>query len=83
MNLDAIAADTLHRHLTARAPWRPDPRDPPAAGCPGCGAPLSLDAAGTDDPDRLVGACPARWCGEVATFRRLEGRLIVAERQRR
>jgi hypothetical protein len=83
MNLDAIAADTLHRHLAARAPWCPDPRDPPAAGCPGCGAPLSLDAAGTDDRDRLVGACKAPRCGEVVTYRVCEGRFIVAARQRR
>ena len=83
MNLDAIAADTLRRHLAARAPWRPDPPDPPPAPCPGCGAPLRIDTAGADDPDRLVGACKVPRCGEVVTFRVCEGRLIVAERRRR
>jgi hypothetical protein len=37
---------------------------------------------GPTEPDRSVGVGPARWCGEVVTFRRLEGRLIVAERRR-
>ena len=83
MNLDAVAADTLHRHLAARAPWRPDPPDPSAALCPGCGAPLSLDPSGLDDLDQFVGACKAPQCGEVVTYRVCEGRLIVAERRRR
>jgi hypothetical protein len=83
MDLDAIDDGTLHRHLAGRAPWRPDPPESSSPDCPGCGAPLRLVPAGPDDPDRSVGVCPARWCGEVVTFRRLEGRLIVAERQRR
>jgi hypothetical protein len=82
MNLDAITADTLHRHLPARAPWRPDPPDP-AAHCPGCGTPLALDPSGLDDLDRFVGACKALRCREVVTYRACEGRFIVAERRRR
>ena len=82
MNLDAIAADTLHRHLPARAPWRPDPPDPAPAQCPGCGAPLSLDPPGLDDLDRFVGACKALQCGEVVIYRICEGRFIVAARRR-
>jgi hypothetical protein len=40
--------------------------------------------AGTDDPDRLIGTCPARQCDERAVIlRRLEGRLIVAGRESR
>jgi hypothetical protein len=40
--------------------------------------------AGLNDPDRLVGTCPARQCCEEAViFRRLEGRLIVAGRESR
>jgi hypothetical protein len=42
-----------------------------------------MGPVGPTEPDRSVGVCPARWCGEVVTFRRLEGRLIVAERRRR
>jgi len=82
MNLDAITTDTLHRHLPARAPWRPAPPDPSPAHCPGCGAPLRMDPAGPADPDRLVAACKARQCGEVVTYRVCEGRFIVAERRR-
>jgi hypothetical protein len=37
MDLDAIATDTLHRHLAGRAPWRPDPPEPSSPNCPGCG----------------------------------------------
>jgi len=50
---------------------------------PRLGASLQLGPVGPTEPDRSVGVCPARWCGEVVTFRRLEGRLIVAERRRR
>ena len=82
MNLDAIAADTRHRLLAARTPWRPDPPDADAPGCPGCGAPLQLGPIGPTDPDRLLGVCKAPRCGEVVTFRRLEGRHIVVERRR-
>jgi hypothetical protein len=82
MNLDAITADTLHRHLPARAPWRPDPPEPSPARCPGCGAALSLDPSGPDDLDRFVGACKALQCGEVVTYRICEGRFIVAARRR-
>jgi hypothetical protein len=83
MNLAAVTADTLHRHLAARTPWRPDPPEPSSANCPGCGAPLRLVLAGPDDPDRLVGTCKAPRCGEVVTYRVCEGRFIVAERRRR
>jgi hypothetical protein len=83
MDLDAIAADTSHRHLAARTQWRPDPPDPAPVLCPGCGAPLSLDSARSDHPDRLVGACKAAQCGEVVAYRIFERRLIVAERHRR
>ena len=83
MDLDAITADRLHRHLAARAPWRPDPPDPAPADCPGCGAPLQLGPMGLTEPDRLLGVCKAPRCGEVVIFRRLEGRLIVAEGRRR
>ena len=83
MDLDAIDDGTPHRHLAARAPWRAGPPEPATPGCPGCGAPLQIGPAGPTEPDRSVGVCPARWCGEVVTFRRLEGRLIVAERRRR
>jgi hypothetical protein len=57
--------------------------DPDSPGCPGCGAPLQMGPVGPSEPDRSVRVCPAHWCGEVVTFRRLEGRLIVAERRRR
>jgi hypothetical protein len=83
MDLDTIAADTSHRHLAARAQWRPDPPDSSHERCPGCGAPLSLDLVGPDDPDRFVGACQAPQCGEVVAYRIFERRLIVAERRRR
>jgi hypothetical protein len=83
MTLDAIALDTTPRRLAARAPWRPGPPDPDAPVCPGYGAPLQMGPAGPTEADRSVGVCPARWCGEVVTFHRLEGRLIVAERRRR
>jgi hypothetical protein len=83
MDLDAIDDGTLHRHLAARAPWRPDPPEPSSPDCPGYGAPLRIDPAGPDDPDRLVGICEAPWCGEVVTFRVCEGRFIVAARRRR
>jgi hypothetical protein len=83
MNLDAITADTLHRHLPALALWWPDPPEPSPALCPGCWAPLSLDPRGPDDLDRFVGACRALQCGEVVTYRVCEGRFIVAQRQRR
>jgi hypothetical protein len=84
MDLDAIALVTTPRRLAARAPWRPDSPDPSPARCPGCGTPLRLDPAGPDDPDRLIGTCPARQCREEAViFRRLEGRLIVAGRESR
>jgi hypothetical protein len=63
MNFDAAAADTLRRHVAARAPWRPDPADQSPACCPRCGAPPALDPAWADDPDRFVGACKARGCG--------------------
>ena len=82
MNLDAITADTLHRHLAGRAPWRPDPLEPPSSNCPGCGAPLRIDTAGADDHDRPVAACNSPRCGEVVTYRACEGRFIVAQRRR-
>jgi hypothetical protein len=82
MNLDAVPADTLARRLAARAPWRPGRPVPEAPGCPGCAGPLQMGPVGLTQPDRLLGACKAPWCGEVVTFRRLEGRLIVAERRR-
>jgi hypothetical protein len=71
-----------HRHAE-RSEWRPGSPDPDIPECPGCGAPLRMDTAGPDDPDRLVATCEAPRCGEVVTFRRLEGRLIVAELRRR
>ena len=37
MNLDAIDDGTLHRHLSGRAPWRPDPPEQSSPDCPGCG----------------------------------------------
>jgi hypothetical protein len=81
MTLDAIALDTTPRRL---APWRPGPPDPDIPDCPGCGGPLVMAPAGPDDPDRLIGTCPARQCREGAViFRRLEGRLIVAGRESR
>jgi hypothetical protein len=83
MNLETIAHDTTARRLAARAPWHPDPPDPSPACCPGCGAPLRLDAAGPDEPDRFEGACKAPRCGEVVSYRLCEGRFIVAERRRR
>jgi hypothetical protein len=83
MELDAIALETTPRRLAARAAWRPGPSDPDIPGCPSCGAALQMGPVGPTEPDRSVGVCPARCCGEVVTFRGLEGRLIVAERQRR
>ena len=82
MDLDDIAADALSRHLAGRAPWRPDPSERSSANCPGCGAPLQLGPAGVNEPDRLLGECKTSRCGEVVIFRRLEGRLIVADRRR-
>jgi hypothetical protein len=81
MDLDSIPEDSLARHLAARAPWLPGPPET-SASCPGCGAPLRLSSVGTTDPDRLLGFCTTLRCGEVVTFRRLEGRLIVADRRR-
>jgi hypothetical protein len=71
-----------HRHPD-RSEWSPGSPDLDIPDCPGCGGPLTLAPAAPGDPDRLIGACPAPRCGEVVTFRRQEGRLIVAERQRR
>jgi hypothetical protein len=81
MNLDSIPEDSLPRRLDARAPWRPGPPET-FARCPGCGAPLLLRPVGLAEPDRLQGTCSALQCGEVVTFRRLEERLIVADRRR-
>ena len=81
MDLDAIAAVTLPRRLAGRASWRPDPPEPSSANCPGCGVPLRRSPVGTTEPDRPLGFCTTFRCGEVVTFRRLEGRLIVADRR--
>ena len=83
MDLDDIAQVTTPRRLAGRAAWRPEPSDPDTPGCPGCGATLQIAPVAPTEPDRSVGVCPAHQCGEVVTFRRLEGRLIVAERRRR
>ena len=83
MNLDSIDHSALLLRLAGRASWRADPPDPSPALCPGCGAPLRIDPAGPDDPDRLVAACKARQCGEVVACRICERRFIVAGRRRR
>jgi hypothetical protein len=80
---DPIEITLPHRHPD-RLEWCPGTPDPDAPNCPGCGGPLALAPAGPDDPDRLIGTCPARRCREGAViFRRLEGRLIVAGRESR
>jgi hypothetical protein len=70
----------LHR---GRLGWRPGPPDPPTPTCPGCDAPLAMDLSTGDGPLVVMGACERPRCGEVVTFRRLEGRWIVQERRRR
>jgi hypothetical protein len=82
MELDALASDTLSFRLAGRATWSPGPPEPWSANCPGCGAPLRLAPAGPTEPDRLAGICSAHQCGEAVIFRRLEGRLIIADRRR-
>jgi hypothetical protein len=79
-----IAPTILHGLRPDRGPYRPGRPDAPPS-CPACGAPLELGPARPSEPDRLGlgGVCPAPCCGEVVTFRRLEGRLIVAKRTRR
>jgi hypothetical protein len=80
---DPIKITLPHRHPD-RSEWRPDSPAPDIPDCPGCGGPLALAPAGPDDPDRLVGTCPARRCREGAViFRRLEGRWIVQDRRPR
>jgi hypothetical protein len=71
----------LHLHPD-REPWRPGPPEPEAPACPGCGGPLEVGPVGPTEPDRLLGVCRALRCGEVVTFRRFEGRPIVADRRR-
>jgi hypothetical protein len=82
MDLDAITAHALPRRLAGRAPWRPGPPESSSPNCPGCGAPLQLGPVGSTEPDRLMGVCSALQCGEAVLFRRVEGRLIVADRRR-
>jgi hypothetical protein len=82
MDRDSIPEDTPSRRLAGRAPWRPDTPEPSSANCPGCGVPLRRSPVGTTEPDRPLGFCTTFRCGEVVTFRRLEGRLIVADRRR-
>jgi hypothetical protein len=56
------------------------PPDPPVPSCPGCGRALSLSRRAGDD---LVALRAAPQCSEeLAIFRRLEGRLVVAEHVR-
>jgi hypothetical protein len=74
---------TLPHRLPDRGPWLDCPPDPAPERCHRCGAPLQLRPVGPSEPDRLIGVCGALQCGEVVTFRRLEGRLIVVERRRR
>jgi len=75
---------SLPRHHPDRSEWRPESPDSDVPVCPGCGGTLALEPAGPDDPDRLVGTCPARRCREGAViFRRLEGRWIVQDRRPR
>jgi hypothetical protein len=74
---------TRPHRVAARGPrlaGRPELATP---GCPGCGSPLEIGPVGYTEPERSVGVCAALQCGEVVIFRRLEGRLIVAERRRR
>ena len=80
--------DDLHNHdqldipPVPRGPWTAGRPEPATPDCPGCGAPLQMGPLGPTEPDRSVGVCPGRGCGEIVTFRRLEERLIVAERRR-
>jgi hypothetical protein len=83
LKLAVIVLITPRRRAAARARGRPGRPDLAPARCPGCGAPLALNPAGTDNLDRFVAACKALQCVEVVTFRVCEGRFIVAERRRR
>ena len=73
--------DIRHLHH-GRLDWRPGLADPPTPTCPGCDAPLAMDTSTGDGPIAVAGACNRPGCGEVVTFRRLEGRWIVADRRR-
>jgi hypothetical protein len=79
----AADPEILIRHMHhGRLVWRPGPPDPPTPTCPGCDAPLAMDTSTGDGPIRVTGACDRPGCGEVVTFRCLEGRWIVADRRR-
>jgi hypothetical protein len=82
MNSNPTFTVLAHTH-TRRLGWREGRPDPATPECPGCGAPLALDlAADADGPLGATGTCDRPCCGEVVTFRRFEGRLIVAGRRR-
>jgi hypothetical protein len=70
-----------HLH-PGRLGWRPGPPDQPTPTCPGCDAPLAMDLSAGHGPLVVMGVCDRPRCGEVVSFRRLEGRWIVQERQR-
>jgi hypothetical protein len=78
----AVTRVTRPHHHPDRGPWDPGRLDPAPVHCPGCGALLRVDPAGSAEPDRLVGICPAPQCGEVVVYRVCERRLIVAERRK-
>ena len=79
----AADAEIFIPHRPPRPPrLRPGPPDPPTPTCPGCDAPLAMDLSAGNGPLVVKGACDRPRCGEVVTFRRLEGRWIVQERRR-
>ena len=79
MTIDLDDGTRRPRRLTERA-HRAAPPDPSVPSCPGCGRALAPSRWAGDD---LVALCAAPHCPEVLViFRRLEGRLVVAERLR-
>ena len=79
MTLDLDDGTRRLRRLTERA-HHAAPPDPSLPSCPGCGRALAPSRRAGDDP---VALCAAPHCPEeLVIFRRLEGRLVVAERAR-